>query len=144
MKKTINNLVYNQPYLKSIRKNLRQQEISAERMLWSRIRNKQQKYKFRRQYSVGRYVLDFYCPKVKLGIEVDGATHGTKAELEKDIEKENFINRFGIKIIRFINFDIYSEIYGVLTEINRQCEKRERELKTRPHPSPLLSKERGQ
>jgi len=142
MKKAINNLVYNQPYLKSVRKNLRQQGISAERVLWSRIRNKQQKYKFRRQYSVGRYVLDFYCPKVKLGIEVDGATHGSKVEVKKDIEKENFINRFGIKIIRFINIDIYNHIDGVLWDINCQCKKRESELKTRPHPSPLLIKER--
>lgn len=138
MEKATNNLVYNQPYLKSIRRNLRQQEISAERVLWSKIRNKQQKYKFRRQYSVGKYVLDFYCPKVKLGIEVDGMTHSTKTEIEKDIEKENFINRFGIKIIRFINFDIYNEIDGVLTEINYQCKKREEELKnkTSPQPSP--------
>jgi len=144
MKKAINNLVCNQPYLKGIRRNLRQQEISAERILWSKIRNKQQKYKFRRQYSVGNYILDFYCPKVKLGIEVDGATHGTKIEIENDNEKENFISRFGIKIIRFINLDIYNEIDGVLAEINSQCEKRERELIIRPHPNPLLSKERGQ
>ena len=142
MKKAINNIVYNQPCFKSIRKQLRQQEISAEKMLWSKIRNKQQEYKFRRQYSVGRYVLDFYCSKVKLGIEVDGATHGARKEIKKDIEKENFINRFGIKIIRFINIDIYDHIDGVLMEINYQCKKRERELITRPHPNPLLIKER--
>jgi len=142
MEKAKNNLVYNQPCLKSIRKKLRQQDIPAEKVLWNKIRNKQLKYKFRRQYSVGRYVLDFYCPKVKLGIEVDGATHGNKIEIKKDIEKENFINRFGVKIIRFINFDIYHEIDGVLTEINSQCEKRESELKIRPHPNPLLIKER--
>ena len=142
MGKAINNLVYNQPYLKGVRKTLRQQEITAERILWSKIRNKQQKYKFRRQYSVGKYILDFYCPRVKLGIEVDGATHSTNVEIKKDIEKEKFIGRFGIKIIRFNNFDIYNEIDSVLTEINYQCEKRERVLETRPHPSPLLSKER--
>jgi len=142
MKKAINNLVYNQPCLKGVRRNLRQQGISVEKVLWSKIRNKQQEYKFRRQYSVGRYILDFYCPKIKLGIEVDGATHGTKMEVKKDVEKEKFISRFGIKIIRFINVDIYNNIDGVLMEIYNQCKRRESELKTRPHSNPLLIKER--
>ena len=148
MKKVINNLVYNQPYLKGVRKNLRKQEISAEKILWGKIRNKQQGYKFKRQFSIGNYILDFYCPKLRLGIEIDGATHSTETEVKRDIEKEKFINRFGVKIIRFINIDVYKNIDGVLEEICNQCQKRGEELKMRPHPclrrqaNPLLSKER--
>ncbi len=118
MKKAINNLVYNQPYLKGVRRNLRKQEVSAERILWSKIRNRQQHYKFRRQFSIGNYIFDFYCPKLKLGIEIDGATHSTKLEIKRDREKEKFINRFNIKIIRFLNTDIFDDIDSVLEELN--------------------------
>ncbi len=138
MKKVINNLVYNQPHLKAIRRNLRKQEISAERIFWSRVRNKQQGYKFKRQFSIGNYILDFYCPKLKLGIEIDGATHGDEFEIKRDAEKEKFISRFGIKIIRFLNTDIFEDIDSVLEELNYQCRKREDKIKAQLKSDPLL------
>ncbi len=100
------NIFYNKTKLKNIRRVLRKQIISAEVIFWSKIRNKQQQYKFRRQYSVGNYVLDFYCPKLKLGVEIDGATHTTDQEINKDLKREQDIKLFGIKIIRFNNTDI--------------------------------------
>ncbi len=84
-------IVYNHKHLKPIKKLLRKQNISAEKILWSKLRNRQQRFKFRRQYSIGNYVVDFYCPALKLAIEVDGATHSTKEEIEKDKEREKFL-----------------------------------------------------
>jgi very-short-patch-repair endonuclease len=142
-------IVYNHKHLKPIKRLLREQDIGAEKILWGKLRNRQQKFKFKRQYSVGGYIVDFYCPKLKLAVEIDGATHSTEEEIKKDKEREKFLKRFGIKVIRYINNDVYRHATDVVGDIYEKCLKRERELKcsvrgsTQPHPIPLLSKERG-
>lgn len=143
-------IIYNHKYLKPIKRLLRKQEISAEKILWSKIRNKQQRFKFRRQYGVGNYVVDFCCPRLKLAIEIDGFTHSTEKETKNDLTRENFLKRFGIKTIRYTNTDIFDDIESVLGDIYDKCLRRQKELKkrlvrdaTQPHPNPLLSKERG-
>jgi very-short-patch-repair endonuclease len=128
--------LYNQDKLKEIRKKLRRQDIGAEKVLWQKIRNRQQKYKFRRQYSIGQYVVDFYCPKIKLAIEVDGGTHSTAGEIKRDKNKQIFLEKLGIVVKRYNNIDVYKNISDVLTDIYIRCE----ELKTSPRP--LLGKER--
>ncbi len=133
-------IVYNHKHLKPIKRLLRKQEISAEKILWSRLRNKQQRFKFRRQYGVGNYIIDFYCPKLKLAIEVDGATHSTEIEIKNDLIREKYITRFGIKVIRYTNAEIFYNIDDVVGSIYELSVKREGELKTlargatEPHP----------
>jgi len=122
-------IVYNHKHLKPIRRALRKQEIGAEKVLWSKLRNKQQKFKFRRQYGIGRYVVDFYCPKLKLAIEIDGATHSTDEEIKKDKERERFINRFGIIVKRYYNNDVYNNLDAALGNIYEVCIKRQEALK---------------
>jgi len=106
-------------------------------------------FKFRRQYGIGKYIVDFYCPKLKLAIEIDGATHSTDEEIRKDKEREKFINRFGIIVKRYYNNDVYNNLDAVLSNIYEVCVKRHKELKrlvrdtTQPHPNPLLSKDKG-
>ena len=74
-------------------------------------------HKFRRQYSVGPYVLDFYCPNLKLAIEVDGATHATAKEITYDQTRQKYIESFGIRFLRFTNIDVYENVDGVVEEI---------------------------
>ena len=141
-------IVYNHKHLKPIKRLLRKQEISAEKILWGRLRNKQQRFKFKRQFGIGTFIVDFYCPKLKLAIEVDGATHSTKIEIKNDLVRKKYITRFGIKVIRYTNVEIFYNIDEVVGSIYELSIKRESELKrlvrdtTKPHPNPLLSKER--
>ena len=133
-------IVYNHKHLKPIKRLLRKQEISAEKILWSRLRNKQQRFKFRRQFGVGNFIVDFYCPKLKLAIEVDGATHSVEIEIKNDLVREKYITRFGIKVIRYTNAEIFYNIDEVVGSIYELSVKREGELKRlvrgaeKPHP----------
>lgn len=73
--------------------------------------------KFIRQFGVGPFVLDFYCPKLKLAIEIDGDSHFVERAEEYDKRRQQFIERFSIKFLRFTNGDIYENLDGVIEEI---------------------------
>ncbi|MBI1807935.1 MAG: DUF559 domain-containing protein, partial [Ignavibacteria bacterium] len=75
------------------------------------------------QYSVGWYVLDFYIPKIKLAIEVDGATHCTDEELAYDKHRQEEIESLGIKFVRFTNPEIYSDMDNVLEKMREQVKE---------------------
>jgi very-short-patch-repair endonuclease len=76
--------IFNLSRLKKTRRALRSQPILCEKLLWWKIRNENLGYRFRRQFSIGNYIVDFYCPKLKLVIEIDGATRATDKELKHD------------------------------------------------------------
>lgn len=73
--------------------------------------------KFRRQHSVGNYILDFFCVSERLGIELDGEVHFNELAQEYDYERKIFLNHFGIKVIRFENFLVFQELEYVLHRI---------------------------
>lgn len=100
---------------------LRKTQTPQEAILWSRLRNNQLSFKFRRQYSVGPYVLDFYCPLKKLAIEIDGSHHIENKEY--DFERSSYLSMFGIKVIRFWNNEINTNINGVILKIVSELEK---------------------
>ena len=90
----------------------------AEIILWARLKSKQlNRLKFRRQHSVGAYIIDFYCPEHKLAIEVDGSTHLGSDTIGYDQERQREIENLGIRFLRFTNTNIYSNIEGVLNRI---------------------------
>ena len=90
----------------------------AEIILWSKLKSKRlDGYKFRRQYSVGKFVIDFYCPRLKLAIELDGDSHFSEGSEESDKGRQDFIESFGISFLRFTNNDIYENLDEVLTAI---------------------------
>ena len=90
----------------------------AEVILWSKLKDKGVKgYKFRRQYSVEGFVIDFYCPKIKLALEVDGDSHFTEEADTRDKERQAIIESFGITFLRFTNKEIYENVDGVLEKI---------------------------
>jgi len=107
----INNL----PELKTLRRQLRSNLTPSEAMLWTYLQNsKLEGRKFRRQHSIDKYILDFYCPSEKLGIELDGEAHNTETQAEYDRERDLFLNTFGIKILRFENKTVFENLDGLL------------------------------
>jgi very-short-patch-repair endonuclease len=107
-------------YLKSNRKRLRNNLTPAEAGLWKLLQGKKLgARKFRRQHSVGNYILDFYCPSEKIAIELDGAGHYTEEGMRKDELRTKFLNEVGIKVIRFENKLVFEKTEWVLEEISR-------------------------
>jgi len=91
----------------------------AEVILWTHLKRKRFRgLKFRRQYGIDRYVVDFYCPKLRLAIEVDGINHLGKKQKLKDQKRQAEIESCGIKVLRFMNTDIYDNIDGVVEDLN--------------------------
>ena len=109
---------------KSLRRQLRQNMTEAESILWERVRAKRLGIKVKRQYGIGPYVLDFYIPKVKLAIEVDGGIHQRPEVKEKDINRDTFLKRNGIEVCRFTNDEILNEMDKVLREIKKIIESK--------------------
>ena len=104
--------------LKPFSRSLRRDMTDAEKLLWSKIRRKQLKgYQFYRQKIIGNYIADFYCPKLKLDIEVDGTQHYSDEGRENDRIRENYMTGEGITVIRFSDRDVLKNLEAVLEEI---------------------------
>jgi len=109
----------NRSYLKRIRKKLRNNMTPTEARLWILLKEKKlEGRKFRRQFSVANYVIDFYCPKEKLAIELDGAYHFTPYQMAKDKQRDAFLNSIGIRVLRFENKCVWNNPEGLLDSIN--------------------------
>jgi len=90
--------------------------------------------KFRRQFSVGRYILDFYCPEYRLGIEADGGQHYGYQDRQRDELRTIELSKIGVEIIRFNDQEIFNNIEGVYEIIQRAIEKKRGNP---PHLNPL-------
>jgi very-short-patch-repair endonuclease len=100
------------------RRFLRAHLPKAEAVLWTHLSRRQMLgYKFRRQYGVDQYIIDFYCPALKLGIEVDGESHCNAPAREYDSKRQEYIEHFGIRLLRVMNADVFHNLQGVLDEI---------------------------
>ena len=108
----------NNPKLKQRRRELRRNQTDAEKVLWHHLRNRQLNgIKFLRQYSVGPYILDFYSPKHKLAIELDGVHHTKDENQQYDEHRSDYLITHGIKVIRFWNNEVMKNMEGVLLKI---------------------------
>jgi very-short-patch-repair endonuclease len=113
--------VFNRKYLKSKRKHLRNNSTEAEILLWTYLKGKQLNgRKFRRQQSIGNYIVDFYCPTEKLAIELDGDFHFDEVVKKYDEKRTEFINKFSIKLIRFENQEVLYNLETVLKSIEKE------------------------
>jgi very-short-patch-repair endonuclease len=93
----------------------------AEEVLWEVLRgNKLNGHKFRRQHPIGLYIVDFYNHKNNLVVEVDGDYHDTEDQKLKDIERTKFLEFNGLKVIRFKNDDVLSDLSFVLEKIQEE------------------------
>ncbi|MFH1193061.1 MAG: endonuclease domain-containing protein [Candidatus Jorgensenbacteria bacterium] len=109
------NHLYNSDNLKGRRRSLRRLQTDAERKLWRVLRGKQmESMRFVRQYSVGNYILDFYCPVLRLAIEVDGSQH---IDSDYDARRTKYLKEKDINVIRFWNNDVLQNLSGVYEKI---------------------------
>ncbi|MBQ9186881.1 MAG: endonuclease domain-containing protein [Prevotella sp.] len=117
------------------RKALRNSMTPAECILWHALKGRAVGgLKFRRQQGIGPFILDFYCPGHRLGIEIDGASHDYKYEYDE--ERTAYLRQQGIRILRFSNQQVFSCLQGVLTEIVRVANEA-----TDPTPGPSPTRE---
>jgi very-short-patch-repair endonuclease len=112
--------IHNWKSMKEIRRNLRHSLTPAEAALWKALRrSKVAGKKFRRQHSIGNYVVDFYCPECKLAVELDGEKHFNSIASEFDLRRTQFLNRWNIRVLRFENRAVFEHPEGVLEAIRR-------------------------
>lgn len=111
---------------------LRTHQTDAERMMWFALRDRRfLNLKFRRQHPIPPYILDFYCPVLKLAIELDGGQHNTDAGIIHDRHREAILRQHCIQIVRFWNNDVLQNMEGVLTGLKHIIDQ------LNPHPTPL-------
>jgi very-short-patch-repair endonuclease len=108
----------NRRELKGFRKALRNEGTPSERVLWRYLKAGQlEGRKFRRQHSIGPFILDFYCPSEKLCVELDGAVHNDPTASMNDQGRDAFLRANEIRVVRFDNKDLLHDIDGVLSMI---------------------------
>jgi len=119
-------------------RDLRKKQTDAERKLWSILRNRQLAgAKFRRQFSIGGYILDFYSPEYRLGIEADGGQHYEDKGRRRDEVRTKELAVLGVRILRFSDREILNNIDGIYEVIQDAIERIQP-----PHLNPLPSGER--
>ncbi len=112
---------YNSSTLKPYRKQLRNQATPAEQALWGKLKGKQfHQLKFTRQYSIGNFILDFYCYDTRLGIELDGGQHNQIEVRNYDEQRTDYLKERNIKILRFWNHEVLQSMDAVLRKIEQE------------------------
>jgi very-short-patch-repair endonuclease len=99
---------YNKKEEKEKRRALRRNMTYCEKLVWQHLRNRQLSYRFLRQYSVDQFVIDFYCPELKLAIELDGDVHENPEQKDYDIARQTYLESFGITFLRITNEEYLS------------------------------------
>lgn len=113
--------LHNRKYLKTYRRELRSNLTISEARLWKALKGSQlDGRKFRRQHSIGNYIVDFYCPSEKLVIEVDGGYHNDEAVQESDRIRDLFMNEHSIRVLRISNEAIRYQLDMVLEAIRAE------------------------
>ena len=107
----------NRSGFKQRRKNLRNYSTKSEIILWQKIKNKQLGLKFRRQYNIGYWIVEFYCHEFKLIIEIDGCIHYEKENIKHDQIRQNILENNSYTIIRYSNHKVLDDIESVLSNI---------------------------
>ncbi|MEW6141296.1 MAG: endonuclease domain-containing protein [Thermodesulfobacteriota bacterium] len=97
---------------------LRRKATDAEARLWSHLRARQLSgFKFRRQHAIGSYIVDFYCHEAGLVVELDGGGHAEELQGQYDLERSQWLESRGLRVIRFWNNEVLGNIEGVVEQI---------------------------
>ena len=114
---------FNKPSEKTKRRKLRQNQTNAEELVWRFLRNRQLSgHKFRRQYSVDHFVIDFYCPELKLAVEVDGESHNEPDQQKKDISRQKYLEAFNINFVRIKDAELFGNSEKAFGKIEKAIE----------------------
>ncbi len=116
------------PKLVKNAKDLRKNMTREERCLWFEYL-RQYSPRFLRQKIIGQYIVDFYCPKAKIAIELDGSQHYEPMGLEKDTERTMYLSQYGIKVIRIPNNEVMKNLRGVCEYIDLQVRQSPSQLR---------------
>ncbi len=117
-------IIINKNINKEKRRFLRTHMTEPEIILWSKLQKKQQfGYRFLRQYGIGSFVIDFYCPKLKLAIEIDGKSHSARTAKVYDKEREEGIKEYGLRFLRFKNEQVLFDLKNVILVIRKEIRK---------------------
>ncbi len=128
--------VYYKPHLKEFARQLRNNSTKSEIKLWKYLRRKQMGgYDFHRQKPIDNYIVDFYCNKLNLVIELDGLTHQWEETFEKDKLKQKRLEESGFKVIRFSDDEVINDIDNVLRVIRFYIEEYQEKTGHTPNPS---------
>lgn len=131
-------MIRNDPLLKQRRKELRLHQTEAEKTFWEQVRNRRfYGLKFIRQYSAGPYILDFYCPKAGLAVELDGGQHTEEGSREYDAARSEYLRKQRIEVVRFWNHEVLKDMEGVLNRLTAVI------TSLNNAPFPLLPQEGG-
>jgi len=124
MKQNNNKKIFNKKELKPRRKELRNNSTYAEVFFWQQVKGSQlEGRKFRRQTSIGSFVVDFYCPEEKLIVELDGEVHFNEEAYKYDKERTEYLESLGIRVIRFENSEVLKNTEYVFKKI-KTCFKK--------------------
>ncbi|HEV2495987.1 MAG TPA: endonuclease domain-containing protein [Terriglobia bacterium] len=131
--------IHNRKALKPLRRDLRNSLTSAEVVLWKNLQRSQLAgRKFRRQHSIGNYVVDFYCPQYRLAVELDGQKHFNSMAAERDLVRTRFLEGLHMRVLRFENRAVFENLGAVLETIKQHLT-----ITPPPLPNPLLNQEGG-
>jgi very-short-patch-repair endonuclease len=110
------------PQLRRFARRMRREPTTAESAMWRLLRHRRLAgFKFRRQHPFGPYILDCYCPRAHLVIELDGDSHATDEGRQADAGRQDYLATRGISILRFWNTEVVEEQEAVLERIVREC-----------------------
>ena len=131
----------NKKELQIRRRELRRNATPQEVILWARLRKSQISCKFRRQHSVGWYIVDFYCPEKRLAIEIDGSQHVENKEYDK--MRTEYLNELGITVLRFWDNEVNKNLEGVMLKITTTLNPSFSHHPTSPTRHPSLKRREG-
>jgi very-short-patch-repair endonuclease len=116
--------IFNKQTTKENRRNLRKAQTPEELIFWAYVKGRRfHEYKFRRQYSVGKYIADFYCPRLKLVVEIDGGQHFEEENKKYDLLRTEYFDKLGMKVKRYTNIDIKNNLSGVMGDLLEFCNR---------------------
>jgi len=122
--KNSNKKIFNKKDIKPRRKGLRNNSTYAEVFFWQQVKGRQlEGRKFRRQTSVGNYVVDFYCSEEKLVVELDGEVHFDEEAIKYDEKRTEYLKSMGLRVIRFENQDVLKNTEYVLGKVKENFKK---------------------
>jgi len=102
---------------------LRRESTNAERLFWIQVKNKTLGYKFRRQFNIGRYIVDFYCHELKLIVEIDGFTHDDEDVQKKDVLRQRYLEDLGYKMIRYTDDQVLNDTEATIQDLKNKCDE---------------------
>lgn len=101
-----------------LKRKLRSAMTGPEQQVWWKLRARQvQGLKFRRQHGIGPYIVDFFCPEQALVIEIDGDNHADAEQIQKDQQRDRYLESLGLHVVRYQNHDVVSNLDGVLNDL---------------------------